>query len=171
MGSDLWNVLTYLEASEANSKLASLEEYEAERLADGHQEKVTNLENELINLLQNLHRNNNDISKVDLRHAEALDNYINGRYLTKRNYSKKPARNNTVKRNLVILFLLLVVIAVLPLALWLKLIIGGVIVFYILSTWSDDKNTQKSIENYEFYVEFTGKREKLPAECFSIFRP
>jgi len=154
MGSDLWNVLTYLEASEANSKLASLEEYEAERIADANRDKVLKLENELINLLQSLYRNNNDISKVDLSHAEALDNYINGRYLVKRNHSKKPVRSITVKRNLVISSLLLVLIAVLPfLALWLKLIVGGGIVFYILSIWSKDKNIQKRIENYELYIE------------------
>lgn len=154
MGSDLWNVLTYLEASEANSKLTSLEEYEAERAADANRDKVLKLENELINLLQSLYRNNSDISKVDLSHVEALDNYINGRYLVKRNHSKKPVRSNTIKRNLVISSLLLVIIAVLPfLALWLKLITGGGIVFYILSIWSEDKNIQKRIENYERYVE------------------
>lgn len=154
MGSDLWNALTYLEASEANSKLASLEEYEAERAADANRDKVLKLENELINLLQSLYRNNSDISKIDLSHVEALNNYIHGRYLAKRNHSKKPVRSNTTKRNLVISSLLLVLIAVLPfLALWLKLITGGGIVFYILSIWSEDKNIQKRIENYERYVE------------------
>jgi len=117
-------------------------------------DKVLKLENELINLLQSLYRNNSDISKIDLSHVEALNNYIHGRYLAKRNHSKKPVRRNTTKRNLVISSLLLVLIAVLPfLALWLKLITGGGIVFYILSIWSEDKNIQKRIENYERYVE------------------
>jgi len=86
----MWDMLTYMEASSANSKLEDISrENEEHRQNQAEQEINTGISS----LFQELYNQSNDVSKINLSKVSGIKDYINSKFNNNKFNTYKPSRS------------------------------------------------------------------------------
>lgn len=158
----MWDMLTYLEVSEANSKLENISRENIEHRQNQIEQEVNA---NIVSMFQELYNKNNDISKINLSKIHQIKDYINTQFRNRKYNTYKPKYDFGMFVFTIILGFIVYFLSSAMLdgrgntiVQWIILVVAG---FFLLGSILSILDNQKERNDFELKIENLNKELPL----------